>query len=331
MFKGNILFMEIFIIAEHRQGKVRPEGLELAAFGKKLSQACDAKLTGLILAGPGLALAQNFSEDTGLDVIGLENENFSAYNSDAYVSALANFLSKREPAHVLVSHTATGWDFAPRLAIALKGSCITGITKFNKADKFFFTRSICNGKILTEIAPAANTTAVLTIMPGAVKPEPPDKSGKVETLQVKIDPPFARNLGYSESKRGALDLSKAEVIVSAGRGIGDADKLELVRRLAGCFEKSAMGASRPVVDAGWLPLEHQVGQTGQSVRPKLYIACGISGAVQHIAGMSGSGLIVAINTDRGANIFNIAHLGVVQDLHKFLPVLTEKIRAAKKI
>ena len=323
--------MEIFLIAEHRQGRIGPESLELAAFGKMLAQACNAKLTGLILSGPGPALPQKFAEDTGLDVIGLENDNFSAYNAEAYVDALTKFLSGRKPSYALVSHTATGWDLAPRLAVALKGSCVTGITKFNKAEQIFFTRSICNGKILTEVPPSANTTAVLTIMPGAVKPEALEKPGKVEILQVKIDPPSSRNLGYSESKRGALDLTKAEVIISAGRGIGDAEKLELIRRLAECFEKSAIGASRPVVDAGWLPLEHQVGQTGQTVRPKLYLACGISGAIQHTAGMSGSELIVAINTDRDASIFNVAHVGIVQDLYGFLPVLMEKIRAAKKI
>jgi len=322
--------MEIFVIAEHRQGRIRQESLELAAFGKKLAQVCGAKLAGLILASPGLGLPQKFAGDTGMDVIGLENDNFSAYNAETYANALIKFLSGRNPAYVLVSHTATGWDFAPRLAVALKGSCITGVAKFNEADRIFFTRSICNGKILTEIAPAADTTAVLTVMPGACKPEATDEPGKAETVQIKMGPPSSRNLGYTEAKMGALDLSKAEVIISAGRGIGEVEKLELIRRLAICFEKSAIGASRPVVDAGWLPLEHQVGQTGQIVRPKLYIACGISGAIQHTAGMSGSELIVAINTDPNANIFNIAQIGVIQDLHQFIPFLIEQIRNINK-
>jgi electron transfer flavoprotein alpha subunit len=320
---------EIFVIAEHRQGRIRPESLELAAFGKNLAQAGNAKLTGLVLSGPGLTHSRKFAEDAGLDVISLENEFFAAYNAEAYVNALINFLSGRNPAFILVSHTATGWDFAPRLSVGLKGSCITGITKFNKAEKIFFTRSICNGKISTETAPAGGATAVLTIMPGAAKPEPCEKPGKVEILKITIDPPSTRNLGYEDTRRGSLDLTKAEVIVSAGRGIGDVEKLELVRRLAICFDKSAIGASRPVVDAGWLPLEHQVGQTGQTVRPKLYIACGISGAIQHTAGMSGSELIVAINTDANANIFNIAHLGIIQDLNGFLPVLMNKIHSKK--
>ena len=138
-----------------------------------------------------------------------------------------------------------------------------------------------------------------------------------------------KNLGYVEAKRGALDLTKAEVIVSAGRGIGDQDKLELVKKLAECFDKGALGASRPIIDVGWLPLEHQVGQTGQTVRPKLYIACGISGAIQHTAGMATPELIVAINTDPQANIFTVAHIGIVADLHEFLPVLADKICAKK--
>jgi electron transfer flavoprotein alpha subunit len=140
---------------------------------------------------------------------------------------------------------------------------------------------------------------------------------------------YTRTLGYEAAARKDLDLSKAEVIVAAGRGVGDPDRLDVIRELAACFDKGAMGSSRPVVDAGWLPIEHQVGQTGQTVTPKLYIAAGISGAIQHTIAMKNSGLIVAINKDPKAMVFKVAHIGVVADLHEFVPVLIEKIRAPK--
>ncbi len=340
---------EIFVIAEQKRGIIEPGSLELAAFARELAEAAGLVPVGLILGYPVTTLSEQWAAETGFQVLGLENENFNFYNGEAYVNALAEVISERKPKYVLVSHTATGFDFAPRLAARLKCSCSTGITAVAsppvgdrngqaqgltlpratgfKPDKGIkFVRSICGGKIVTEVEPVPDTIAIITVMPGASKPARAPGRGAVEIIKVKLEPLFTRALGYIVAKRGALDLTKAEVIVSAGRGIGEPEKLELVRQLAALFPKSALGASRPVVDAGWLPLEHQVGQTGSTVRPKLYIAVGISGAVQHAAGMSGSDLVVAINTDRNANIFRIASIGIVKDLNEFLPVLIERIK-----
>jgi len=323
------LAREIFAIAEHRDGEVRPETMELLAFGRGLAEAMGARLTGVILACPAQKLARQLAAQAGTDVLAIESKPLAVYNAEAYIAALAKIISERKPAYVLVSHTATGWDFAARLAVALQGSCSTGITGFRKADPICFLRPICNGKILAEVAPLPGTVSVLSIMPGAANPVAAKRKGRVEISHFDLRDPGTKNLGYAKAGRGAMELGKAEVIVAAGRGIGEQDKLDLVRRLAECFDKGALAASRPIIDAGWLPLERQVGQTGQTVHPRLYIACGISGALQHIAGMSGSELILAINTDRDANIFNIAHIGIVQNLHQFLPVLIQKICARK--
>lgn len=320
---------EILVIAEQREGRLKPESLELAAFGKKLGEAITAEVAGIVLGHRVEPLAREFADQTGLKVFGLESEHLALYNAQGYLSALAGFFEGRKPSYVLISHTATGWDFAPRLAVRLNGSCSTAITGFTSGNGMTFIRQICGGKILMEVAPVPGAVSVLTVMSGAAKPAAPKNKGRVEIIPVKVELKVTRTLGCEQVKKGSLDLSKAEVIVAAGRGIHEPDKLELIRELASCFEKSAVAASRPVIDAGWLPYEHQVGQTGQTVRPQLYIACGISGAIQHTAGMAGSDLIVAINTDPKANIFNVAHLGVTLDLNDFLPVLINKIRAIK--
>jgi len=304
--------------------------LELVGFAREMVGINGAALTGIVLGSPVEPLAEEFALQTGIDTIGIETAGISDYNAEAYLAALGPLVREEKPQYVLVSHTAVGWDFAPRLAVAINGSCSTAVTGFYNGPPFAFTRAICGGKIVEEVAPVPDTTAVVTIMPGEAKPMPASARGKVKIVKPKIEAIATENLGYVEAQRGALDLTKAEVIVAAGRGVGEPDKLELVRRLAESFDKGALGASRPVVDAGWLPLEHQVGQTGQTVRPRLYLACGISGALQHTAGMNGAELIVAINTDRNANIFNVAHLGVVQDLHIFIPALIEALRAERK-
>ena len=319
---------KIYIIAEQRDGVIRPESFELAGFGAQLAKAVGAGLTGIVLASPCQPLSKIFAAQTGIDTIGIDPSGLNDYNAEVWLKALGSELADRKPDYILFSHTATGWDIAPRLAVLLKASCSTAVFGFKPGPRFL--RKICNGKIEQEVEPVAGTASVLTVMPGAAKPAPAGVPGKVSIIKVHAAQFATKNLGYVEAKRGALDLTKAEVIVSAGRGIGEQDKLELVKKLAECFDKGALGASRPIIDAGWLPLEHQVGQTGQTVHPKLYIACGISGAIQHTSGMSTSDLIVAINTDPQANIFNIAHIGIVQDLHELLPVLSEKI-CAKKI
>jgi electron transfer flavoprotein alpha subunit len=321
---------EILVVAEHHADQVKPVSLELAAFGRELAQAFGRTVTGVILANPSRPLAESFAQASGLPVLALENENLSCYNAEAYLQGLAMLARERKPDLILIAHTAVGWDFAPRLAVALGGSCSTGITGWKTGDTIKYYRAICGGKIITEVAPLADSVAIVTVMPGAFQPKAPEGAGAVELIKVKVDTAGTQTLGYQEAPPRSLDLAKAEVIVAAGRGIGGPEHLGLVRELAACFDRAAVGASRPVCDAGWLPLEHQVGMTGQTVAPKLYLACGISGAIQHTTGMSRAEVVVAVNTDPGAAIFNVAHLGIVQDLHRFLPVLIAKLRSNQR-
>jgi electron transfer flavoprotein alpha subunit len=320
---------EILVVAEHSGGALNPVSLEAAAFGRELSRLTGAAVRGVILSSPALPLAREFGERAGMDALALEHPELPLYNAEAYLSALTAIMVQRQPSYVVIPHTATGWDYAPRLAVRAHGSCLTAVNGIVPGSPPSFLRGICNGKIVAEVAPMEDRPAVVTVMPGAFAAKVANEFApaiNVERVSAQVDFRGTKTLGRVEAKKRELDLTKARVIVAAGRGIGKPEALALVRELAGVFERSALGSSRPLVDAGWLPLERQVGQTGQTVAPRLYIACGISGAVQHAAGMKNSELIVAVNIDPGAMIFNIAHLGVVADLHQFIPVLIEKLR-----
>jgi electron transfer flavoprotein alpha subunit len=321
----------ILLVAEHHDGRLAPAMAELTSFGAALADCTGDMLLGVVLGcspqGPAEELAR-----LGIDVIAADHEALALYNPETYIAALTALAAEIKPASILIAHTATGWDYAPRLAVALEGSCITAVSGIAPGPVPAFTRRVLGGKMVLESEPVPGKCAVVTMQPGSMRPRT-TVTGYKPAARAEIDLGTALNqrfgshtLGYREAVRGELDLGRAEVIVAAGRGV-DPERMDLIRELAACFHHCAVGASRPVVDAGRLPLEHQVGQTGQTVAPRLYLACGVSGAVQHVAGMIGSELIVAVNLDRQAAIFDVAHLGIVADLHEFIPLLIARLRA----
>jgi electron transfer flavoprotein alpha subunit len=334
---------EILVIAEFSDGRVPPVTHELIAFARALAGDDSAAVCIMAPGREVRAVACDLAHETGMDVVALEDDALDPYNAEAWMAALAPRLAARKPRYICIPHTSRGCDFAPGLAVRLGAACITAVEDFRRQDGFIsFARSIFNGKIRMHIAPQTDV-AVLCVLPGAFKaaieyqgrPDPlplpgmkqdeyfqdPGSSGHVEVLKSRDRPQKIRALGVIPAAAQDLDLALADVIVSAGRGIGAEENLEWIRRLAGLFPKSAMGCSRAVCDLGWLDYKHQVGLTGRTVAPKLYIACGISGAVQHIAGMRGSRVIVAINKDPRAAIFQVADVGIVEDLITFIPLL----------
>jgi len=316
----------VMVVCEHRAGKVAPASFETASFGKELAGAMGSEAFAVVLGKGALPVAEGYAEATGLRTLYGEHDELAHYNAQGYISALFPIMRERSPAFVLVPHTSTGWDFAPGLSVEAGAGCTTGVAGLRKSGRgVVFQRQICGGKMVTDVAHGEGV-AIITVMPGACKPKEAEEAGEVEEIEVRAELRGTRTLGVTESERGGLDLTKAEVIVAAGRGASSEEALSLVRELCGCFDKGAVGASRPVVDAGLLPLEHQVGQTGQMVAPRLYIACGISGAIQHTTGMSGSETVVAINTDPGAGIFSVADLGVVADAMEFLPAFIAELK-----
>ena len=334
---------EIIVIAELSDGRVLPVTYELTAFARAIA-AGDSCPVRIMVPGRDIqAAARGLADETGMDVIALEGDALDPYNAEAWMTALAPWLVVQKPRYVCIPHTSRGCDFAPGLAVRLGAACITAVESFRRQDGVIsFTRSIFNGKIRMHVAPLMDVT-VLSVLPGAFNAaeesqgspgssplpgikqdgcsKPCRSTAHVEVLKIQDRPEKIQALGVIPAAAQDLDLALADVIVSAGRGIGAEENLELIRRMAGLFPKSAVGCSRAVCDRGWLGHKHQIGLTGRTVAPKLYIACGISGAVQHIAGMRGSRVIVAINKDPRAAIFQVADVGIVEDLSTFIPLL----------
>ena len=318
----------ICVIAEHFSGAVQPVTYETTSFASKVTAAMGGKVTVLLLAHPARQLAEEIAGTSGCDVTGIDSLGAQNYNAEVYRALLKKLFEKEKPRLIFVPHTSTGWDFAPALAVDIGASCITAVMSSGDDNGPVFTRQVCNGKIIEDVRPLPDRPAVVTVMPGA---EPaPDRndveSGSVEIIEMDVPPVRSKTVRYVEAPPQSFNLQEAQVIVAVGRGIGDPEHIDIIRELAGAFDRGAVGASRPVVDAGWAPIECQVGMTGQTVSPKVYIACGISGAVQHTMGMKNADVIISINRDKKALFTQTAHYCVVADLHKLIPALIEKIR-----
>jgi len=315
----------IVVIAEHFQGEIRPITYELVHFAEELGQFRSAPIKILVLGEKVEALAKSLAETTGKDVLGIRSPQLAQYNGQVYKSVLHDILGEHPPAYVCISHSSRGSDFAPGLAMRLKAACITGVSALSvQEDRVCFSRDVYGGKINADMVSYTETT-VLTVQPGSYGPAP-DKDqlgGKVYLKSVAVAPQVSATLSTTPFQTSDLDLSAARVIVSAGRGIGEEENLQLIRNLASAIPQSVVCGSRPVIDLGWLTYDRQVGVTGATVTPDLYLACGISGAAQHVSGMKGSGFIVAINTDPMAAIFNLSDICIVEDLKTFIPLLLE--------
>lgn len=302
--------MKALLVGEYRDGKVLPSTYETVAFARKLG----AEATLFLVADPN-ALPR-FAGKLYL----AEAKQSGEYNPEGHLALLLQAVQAEQPDLVVFLHSAYGWDLAPRLALALDLPQISEVVAV--VDNAFIVPA-CNGKLRRTLRPVGQR-AVLTLQAGAFNAE----GEPVGTPQVELltgsGTAVVELVGYEAAQRGAVDLSRAEIIVSAGRGIGKPENLPLIEGLAKALG-GEVGASRPVVDAGWAPHERQVGSTGQTVAPKLYVACGISGAVQHLAGMKKSGFVVAINTDVDAPIAEVADVMVVADLKQFIPLLTAKL------
>jgi electron transfer flavoprotein alpha subunit len=321
----------ILIVTEIQNGQIREASFELANIAQGVAEASGRDVKSLVLGQDVASLADDFSKRGGGTVYTAEHESLANYGAEAYSAAIRAAIEASGADLVLISNTPSGWDVAPRIAAALDAAFISDCFAVTaEGGSLTFKRRVFNGKLDASLSVAADQV-IATVQPGAAKPFEGSTSGSVEKLDVALDPASFRSrfvqIKQAESK--GVDLSKADVIVSGGRGVGDPEKFqEVIQPLADALG-GAMGASRPVVDAGWLPHEYQVGSSGQVVSPKLYVACGISGAIQHLVGMKSSNYIIAINKDPDAPIFEVANLGVVADLFEIVPALTKALQSAK--
>jgi electron transfer flavoprotein alpha subunit len=317
----------ITIIAEHFEGKIRPVTYELVAFAHEIQKFSLQKILMVILETATTSMADEIAQTACIDVVSLQHPTLGSYNQEHYISVLEKWLLKNPFSCLCTAHTTQGMDFAPILSARLNCSCITGVESVGSENgTVFFTRPIFNGKATSKMVPSAAST-ILTVQTGIIKftncetPSP----GKVETFPVLPVQQFTRSLGLFRARSDSQTISDADIIISAGRGVGKKENLDLIYRLASLFSKSAVGGSRPLCDLGWLGYPQQIGITGMSVSPRLYMACGISGAMQHLSGIRGADFIVAVNTDPKANIFNMSDVCIIEDLTKFIPILIEEL------
>jgi electron transfer flavoprotein alpha subunit len=321
----------ILIVAEIQAGKIREASFELASFAQKVAGASGRSVASLVMGQSVGAQADELAKRGGGKVYVAEHELLANYNAESAAAAIKAAAAASGADLILISNTPSGWDVAPRVAAALDAGFVSDCFFVGiEGSGLAFKRRVFNGKLDATIR-ATSEKVVATVQPGATAPFTGSSSGSVEKLALNLDAGALRSkfVGIKQSEAKGVDLSKADIIVSGGRGVGDPAKFpEIIKPLADALG-GAMGASRPVVDAGWLPHEYQVGSSGQVVSPKLYIACGISGAIQHLVGMKTSNYIIAINKDPDAPIFEVANLGVVGDLFEVVPALTAAVKAAK--
>ncbi|HYR91381.1 MAG TPA: electron transfer flavoprotein subunit alpha/FixB family protein [Terriglobia bacterium] len=323
----------IFVITEHKDNKLKPITSELLVFAQRVGRDFGQPVTAVVLGSSTASLADELKTRKIDRVITAEHADLGEYNPDSYVEVLKSILEKEKPFLVLIGHTTQGMDFAPRLSVRLRRPLIAGCVEYEKqADRLILTRQVFNAKMNMKTSPRGEPPYFATASPGAFPGDEVETGGSaaVVAFPVQLSGGSRRKLlERVEAPKGKADLTSAPIIVSGGRGLKQKENFSLVFELAEAIGGS-VGASRPVVDAEWLPREYQVGSSGQTVSPRLYIAVGISGAIQHLVGMQTSRCIVAINKDPEAPIFKVAHYGIVDDLFKVVPALTKIFKDLKQ-
>jgi electron transfer flavoprotein alpha subunit len=324
----------IWVIAEHYKNQIHPVVFQLLSKGRDLANELDVKLS-LVLLGDSFEDQIKGFNKYGIDeILYIKSSLLKHYYSDLYVQVLSDMINKNRPEIVLIGATPTGRDFAPRVAkrlnAGLTADC-TGLEIEEISRNLLQTRPTFGGSLMATIRTPNSRPQMATVRPGTFKVK--DRSFK----QVQI-----RNVDYKlsegdlvtkivkiiEKERSSVNLEDAEIIVAGGRGVGSKENFKIIEELAKVLG-AELGGSRVTVELNWLEQDRQIGQTGKTVSPKLYIACGISGAIQHLVGMQNSEIIVAINKDRNAPIFKVAHYSIIGDLHEIVPAIIEEIKCIK--
>jgi len=329
-------YKNIWVWIETFSGVDRNVGYELLMQGRKLADAIGQSLVAIII-GYRVEKAIKNAVAYGADqLIVLNDECYAEYSTEMFTSAFKQLAIRYKPDTILIGATSTGRDLAPRIACRLRTGLIADCTKLDidtETGNVLWTRPAFGGNLMAVIECPDSRPQMGTVRPGVFRKSIYNKELVAEIINetVRISPESrSRMIGLVDySAESKVNLEEAEIIVSGGRGLGKSENFSLVKALADAVD-GVVGSSRAAVDAGWISHAHQVGQTGKTVGPKIYIACGISGAIQHLAGISGSDTIVAINKDPDAPIFNVADYGIVGDLFEVLPALTEEIKKIRQ-
>lgn len=319
--------MKILVFAEQREGKIKKSAFEVIGAARTIADQLGGDLVALVIGDKIRSAASSLGGHGASRVLAVEDPALARYSTTAYGKIIAEAASNERATIVMFSATAMGKDLAPRVAVRLDAGLAADCTslKVEQGD-IIATRPVFAGKAFIDVK-VLSAAKVFTLRPnvftaGAGK----DSSASVETMSVPLsDADYSARVKETTQSSGRLDVTEADIVVSGGRGLKGPENFKMIEELAGVLG-AAVGASRAVVDAGWRPHDEQVGQTGKTVSPSLYIAVAISGAVQHLAGMSSSKYIVAINKDKDAPIFQVADYGITGDVFEVVPALTQEVR-----
>ena len=313
---------DVLALSEHRRGEVRDVSFEVITAARELADATGGDVHLAVIAGDVDAFAGELDRD-GVDTVHTVKYG-EEFNHGVYTQAIAQLADELDPQYIVTPHSVNGLDYAPAVAQSLDYPLVTDAVAFDTSDGLTVTRELYNGKTEAGVA-VESDRALVTVRPGEWEPAEGDGSAAIEAFEASIveDALGSTVTGFEEVGAGDVDITEADVLVSVGRGIEEEENLDIIFELADALD-ATVSASRPIVDNDWLPQDRQVGQSGKKVTPDIYIAIGISGAVQHVAGMKGSDTIVAINDDPSAPIYDIADFGIVDDLFDVVPALTEQ-------
>lgn len=325
----------VWVIAEQRDGELQKVTLELLGKAREIAEKLGEKVTALLLGYEISTLSSNLVNHGADEVLVIDDIHLKNYTTDAYTKVICEMAMDRKPEIIFIGATYIGRDLGPRVAARLKTGLTADCTSLDideATGNLLMTRPAFGGNLMATIECPDHRPQMSTVRPGVFNIPGIDvrREGKVENVKVNINEDEIRTRVEEivKSLKDKIDITEAEVIVSGGRGMGNKEGFEMLKELADEL-KGVVGASRAAVDSGWMDKNHQVGQTGKTVRPKLYIACGISGQIQHLAGMQESDYIIAINKDEEAPIMSTADLAVVGDVYKIVPEMIKEIRSLK--
>jgi len=326
---------DVWVVAEHKDGKLKKVSLELLGVGKKLAQKTGGSLSALLVGHQIENLAAELGGYGAQKIFVCESEALASYSNEGYTKAIADLAKAHDPAVLLGGATALGKDLLPRVAARLQTGLASDCTGLDINDEGILVaeRPMFAGKVMVDTVTPQARPQMAALRPNVLPvPEKGEEKAEVEKIAIRINPGDLRAVIKEVVKSAGekIDLTEASVIVAGGRGMASKENFKILEELAAAFgEGAAVGASRSAVDSDFVSHDIQVGQTGKVVNPNLYIACGISGSIQHLAGMRTSKFIVAVNKDPEAPIFQVADYGIVDDLFKVVPLLTEEVKKLK--
>ena len=325
----------VWVFAEQRNGELQKVSLELLGEGRKIADKLGVKLTALLIGNNVKNLSETLGEHGADEVLLVENELLENYTTDGYTKVICDLVTERKPGILFIGATFIGRDLGPRVAARLSTGLTADCTQLDvevENGDLLATRPAFGGNLMATIACPDHRPQMATVRPGVFAKTNEKRDGfKVEEVKVELKASDVRTevVKIVKEKKDIVDISEADFIVSGGRGVGSKENFALLQELADVLGGTVAG-SRAAVEKGWIERDYQVGQTGKTVRPQIYIACGISGAIQHAAGMQDSDMIIAINKDEEAPIMKLADYAIVGDLTKVVPELIAQVKAAKE-